>query len=68
ARLVEVESVDGVELKQIIEDHTESPRVVPGTEKKGEDPVEVSAATSKEPDERKDGSTPAASGGQPKPR
>jgi len=67
-RLVEVESVDGVELKQIIEDHTESPRVVPGTEKKGEDPMEVAAATSEEPDELKDGSTPAASGGQPKPR
>jgi cell division protease FtsH len=67
-RLMEVESVDGVELKQLIEDNTESPRVVPGTLKTTDEPADLAVVTPDAPARRQDGTAPSASSGQSKPR
>jgi len=67
-RLMEVESVDGLELQQLIEDNMESPRVVPGTLKTTDEPADLAVVTPDELATRQDGTAPSASSGQSKPR
>ena len=67
-RLMDVESIDADELKRLVEDNTESPRVVPGTEKTAEETPELAITPSEELSEPPDAASATASGGQSKPR
>jgi len=67
-RLMDVESIDADELKRLVEDNTESPRVVPGTEKTAEETPELAIDPSEELSEQPDSASATASGGQSKPR
>jgi cell division protease FtsH len=55
-RLIEVESIVADELKQLVEDNSPSPRVVPGTEKTNEESSEEAVVSLEETDRRQDSS------------
>ena len=53
-RLIEVESIVADELKQLVEDNSPSPRVVPGTEKTNEESSKEADVSLEEADRRQD--------------